>query len=77
MIKAAVVGDLYRIYTFTQRDGVGFHYVDIPDDYESRSKEFFDMEEMNRLFEIGYQLAQSDAPWRSTLPGFESMSVSK
>jgi hypothetical protein len=77
MIKAAVVGDLYRIYTFTQRDGMGFHYVDIPDDYVSRSKEFFDKEEMNRLYEIGYQLAQSDTPWRSTLPGFESMSVSK
>ncbi len=77
MIKAAVVGDLYRIYTFTQRDGMGFHYVDIPDDYEPRSKEFFDKEEMNRLFEIGYRLAQSDTPWRSTLPGFESMSLNK
>jgi len=77
MIKAAVVGDLYRIYAFTQRDGVDFHYVDIPDDYQSRSKEFFDKEEMSRLFEIGYQLAQSDAPWRSNLPGFESMSVNK
>jgi hypothetical protein len=77
MIKATVVGDLYRIYAFTQRDGMGFHYVDIPDDYESQSKELFDKEEMNRLFEIGYQLALSDAPWRSNLPGFESMSVNK
>jgi hypothetical protein len=77
MIKAAVVGDLYRIYAFTQRDGMDFHYVDIPDDYESRSMEFFDKEEMNRLFEVGNQLAQSDTPWKSTLPGFESMSVNK
>jgi hypothetical protein len=77
MIKATVVGDLYRIYAFTQRDGMGFHYVDIPDDYESQSKELFDKEEMNRLFEIGYQLALSDAPWRSNLPGFESMSGNK
>jgi hypothetical protein len=77
MIKAAAVGDLYRIYAFTRRDGMGFHYVDIPDDYEPRSKEFFDQEEMNRLFEIGYRLGRSDNPWISTLPGFESLSLIK
>jgi hypothetical protein len=77
MIKAAAVGDLYRIYAFTRRDGMGFHYVDIPDDYQPRSKEFFDQEEMNRLFEIGYRLGRSDNPWISTLPGFESLSLIK
>jgi hypothetical protein len=75
MIKAAVVGDLYRMYAFTSRDDIGFNYTGIPDDYEPQSTELFDQAEMNRLFQIGYQLGLSDNPWRSTPPGFEEMTI--
>ena len=73
MIKASVVGDLYRIYTFTERDDIGFFYTDIPNDYEPQSTKSFDQAEMNRLFEVGYQLAMSGNSWRITPPGFETM----
>ncbi len=73
MIKTSAVGDLYRIYAFTNRDDIGFFYTDIPDDYEPQSTELFDQAEMNRLFEVGYQLAMSGNPWRITPPGFETM----
>jgi hypothetical protein len=75
MIKTAVVGDLYRIYAFTSRDGVGFNYAGIPEDYESQSTELFDQAEMNRLFQIGYQLGMSGNPWQSTPPGYETIPV--
>jgi hypothetical protein len=71
MIKAAVVGDLYRIYAFTSRDDIGFNYAGIPEDYEPQTTELFDKAEMNRLFQIGYQLGMSGNPWQSTPPGFE------
>ena len=70
-IKTAAMNNLYRIYAFTRRDNVGFHYVDIPDSYVSQSAELFDRTEMNRLFEIGYLLGLSGDAWRSEPPGFE------
>jgi len=72
MIKSAVVGDLYRIFAFTNRDDIGFFYTDIPDDYEPQSTNSFDQAEMNRLFEVGHQLAQSENPWQINPPGFET-----
>jgi hypothetical protein len=73
MIKAAVVGDLYRIFAFTRRDDIGFNYVGIPEDYEPQSTDLFDQAEMNRLFQIGYQLGMTGNPWQSTPPGYETM----
>jgi hypothetical protein len=75
MIKTAVVGDLYRIFAFSRHDDIGFNYTGIPDDYEPQSKDLFDPAEMNRLFQIGYQLGMSDNPWKSTPPGFEEMTT--
>ncbi len=72
MIKAAAVDDLFRMYAFTQREQLGFKYVDIPEDFESRAKEAFDQEEMNRLFETGYQLALSGDVWETKPPGLAS-----
>ena len=77
MVKTAALNDLFRIYSFAQRDGVDFNYVDIPDDYESRSKELFDQAEMNRLFEIGYQLAISGDAWQKLPPGLAPLQVAK
>jgi len=67
MIKAAAVNNLFRIYAFAQRDNLGFHYVDIPESHVSASTEPFDRAEMNRLFEIGYELGLSGEPWQSEL----------
>ncbi len=72
MIKSAAVDDLFRMYAFTQREKMGFKYVDIPEDFEFRAQEAFDSEEMNRLFETGYQLALSGDVWETTPPGLAS-----
>jgi len=77
MIKTAVVGDLYRIFAFARRDDIGFNYTGIPDDYEPQSTGLFDQAEMNRLFQIGYQLGMSSNPWRSTPPGYEAMTITQ
>ncbi len=62
MTKTAGRNGLYRIYVFTKRDGLNFHYVDIPEWYEPGGKEPFDPQEMTRLFELGYQIRASDSP---------------
>lgn len=69
MIKTAALNNLFRIYSFAQREGIDFNYVDIPDNYEPQSKELFDQAEMKRLFEIGYQLALGGDAWKKRPPG--------
>jgi hypothetical protein len=63
------VGDLYRIYTITQRDDIDFNLATIPDSYVSTAKEAFDPEDMARLYELGYELAKKGYPWQKLPPG--------
>jgi hypothetical protein len=72
MIKTAAIGDLYRIQAFAKRDGIDFHFVDVPSDYVAGSEEPFDKAEMNRLFEIGYRLGVSGTAWKTVPPGMDS-----
>ena len=63
------VGDLYRIYTITRRDGIDFNLAIIPDTYVSNAKEEFDPEEMTRLYNLGYEQARNGYPWQKLPPG--------
>jgi hypothetical protein len=69
MIKSAAEGDLYRIYAFTRREDIGFHYVDIPDDLKIEPEEAFDPVAMAALFDAGYKLGLNPDPWEKTPPG--------
>ncbi len=69
MIKATARGDLYRLYAVTQRDNIDYYYISIPDDYQGNTNEAFDMEEMQRIFDLGYELGLSGNAWRRTPPG--------
>jgi Patatin-like phospholipase len=69
LIGAQVVGDLYRIYTITQRDGIEFNLAHIPEDYDIDAKESFDREAMNRLYQLGYGWARAGYPWQHLPPG--------
>lgn len=64
-------GDLYRIYVITQRDKIDFNYLGIPTDYVSKGKEPFDLKEMNRLFNMGYEMARSGYKWHKLPPGLK------
>jgi Patatin-like phospholipase len=69
LIGAQVVGDLYRIYTITQRDGIEFNLAHIPEDYDIDAKESFDRAAMNRLYQLGYEWARAGYPWQHLPPG--------
>jgi hypothetical protein len=71
MVRAMSWGDLYRVYTITRDRGIDFNYAAIPDDFEWQGEETFDKAEMNRLFEIAYQLARDGYEWRKSPPGLE------
>ena len=69
MTKATAKGDLYRLYAVTKRDNINFNYISIPDDYQGNASEAFDMEEMQRLFDLGYEFGLSGKAWNKTPPG--------
>jgi predicted patatin/cPLA2 family phospholipase len=63
------VGDLYRIYTTTKRDGVRFQLAFIEDDFKAIHENEFDRTYMTQLFEYARAKARSGYPWRQAPPG--------
>jgi predicted acylesterase/phospholipase RssA len=71
LIKNQGIGDLYRIYSVTRRDGIDFNLASIPADFQEKSGEPFDQKYMVALFERGYDLASHDYSWIKAPPGME------
>ena len=70
VLKAVAMGDMVRIWTLADRDGVGFYYVGIPADQPEAAAGGFDPEDMRRLFDLGASMALEPEPWRSDPPAF-------
>jgi predicted acylesterase/phospholipase RssA len=73
LIKNQGIGDLYRIYSVTRRDGIDFNLASIPPDFKDTSDEPFDQKYMVALFERGYDLAIRNYSWVKAPPGMESV----
>jgi hypothetical protein len=72
LIKNQGIGDLYRIYSVTKRDGIDFNLASIPPDFTDISEEPFDQKYMVALFDRGYDLASHNYSWVKAPPGMES-----
>jgi hypothetical protein len=64
------VGDLYRMYSQTKRDGAALRLAFIDDDFTERSESEFDRAYMIKLFDYARAKARASYPWRSAPPGF-------
>jgi hypothetical protein len=71
LIRTQGIGDIYRMYYQTKRDGLSYHLAYIPDDFKENSKEPFDKEYMGKLFDLGYRLAKDGYPWEKYPSGAE------
>jgi predicted acylesterase/phospholipase RssA len=71
LIKNQGIGDLYRIYSITKRDGIDFNLASIPPDFSETSDEPFDQKYMIALFDRGYNLASHNYSWVKAPPGME------
>ena len=72
LIHSQGIGDLYRIYVTTQRDGFDYNLAYIGSEFEAEKEEEFETAFMQALFGYGFDLAQDGYPWRKTPPGFEA-----
>jgi predicted acylesterase/phospholipase RssA len=71
LIKNQGIGDLYRIYSITKRDGIDFNLASIPPDFAVTSDEPFDQKYMIELFTRGYDLGSHNYSWVKAPPGLE------
>lgn len=70
-VRAMSWGDLYRVYAVTLKQDIDFNFAVIPGEFEWQGEEMFDTAEMNRLYELGYQLARDGYAWTKAPPGFD------
>ena len=70
LIYSQGLGDLYRIYMITQRDGIDYNLAFIGSDFAAPHKEEFDTDYMRQLFEYGYERARVGYSWRKYPPNY-------
>jgi predicted acylesterase/phospholipase RssA len=71
LIQSQGIGDLYRIYSITQHDQVGFNLAYIGSDFKEPHVTEFDTKYMKALFNYGYQQAIKGYPWSKYPPGMK------
>jgi len=69
LIKQQGKGDVFRIYALTQRDGIDFRLMYLPDDFKLVAERPFDREYMEKLYDFGYNAARSGVIWLEEPPG--------
>lgn len=69
LIKNQSIGDLFQIYTVSQRDRIDFNLASIPKTFKAENNEAFDQSYMNALYKEGYQKAVRGYRWRKKPPG--------
>ena len=72
LMGSAVLGDSYRIYLATQRDGIQYNLAYIPESFDEEASESFDKEYMTKLFNLGYQMAIDGYQWNAVPPGYDT-----
>jgi hypothetical protein len=72
LIKNQSIGDVYKMYAQSVRDGVSFYLASIPADFQEKGKSEFDQAFMRKLYDLGYQAGQSPGAWSRTPPDYEN-----
>jgi hypothetical protein len=68
LLEFQTIGDLYRIYAVTQRDGTDFNLAFIPDAFKVPHAEDFDTSYMKKLYRFGFDEASQGYPWLKEPP---------
>lgn len=68
LIKTQGIGDLYRMYANSQREGIAFRAVWIPDSFTMKEPQPFDRAYMKALFDLGYEMGRNGVPWAEQPP---------
>lgn len=75
LIHSQGIGDLYRIYLTTQRDGFDYNLAYIGANFDFEHDEEFDQAFMRALYKYAYDLGRQGYPWRKTPPDFDTLDL--
>lgn len=70
LINFQGIGDLYRMYAQTEKDGVDYNLAFIKPDFTAPHKEEFDTAYMRELFAYGFEISKDGYTWRKYPPGY-------
>ena len=70
LIYSQGLGDLYRIYLITQRDGIDYNLAYIDSDFTVPHVDEFETGYMRQLFDYGYEHGRSGYHWRKYPPSY-------
>ena len=68
LIKMQGIGDLYRMHSNAQRDGIAFRAIWIPESFTRKEPAPFDPDYMKALFDFGYEMGRKGIPWELQPP---------
>jgi predicted acylesterase/phospholipase RssA len=68
LIQYQGIGDLYRIYSVTQRDGIDFNLAYIPPTFVTPHRTEFDTVYMRALYDLAYSMAEKGYTWSKKPP---------
>jgi len=68
LLEYHVIGDLYRIYDVTKRDGTDFNLGYIRETFKASHKTQFDTAYMRQLYDYGFQQAAAGYDWAKRPP---------
>jgi hypothetical protein len=71
LIRTQGIGDLYRVYVTSRRDGLDYNLAYIPPSFTATRKAAFDTNYMRELYVLGRDMAAKGYEWRKTPPGYE------
>ncbi len=77
MVKSMALADLYFMYITAKEADMEFNYVSIPEDFSWQSKKEFDTAELNRLYQVGYDMARAGTMWEKQPPHFDQSPLAK
>lgn len=77
MIKTMSMASLYFMYTAAKAADVEFNYIGIPKSFAWQSKKEFDTAELNRLYQVGYDMAKAGLKWQKEPPHFDQSPLAK
>jgi predicted acylesterase/phospholipase RssA len=68
LLEFQALGDLFRIYAITQRDGTDFNLAYIPDDFKAVHTDDFETGYMKKLYQFGFDEAAGGYQWLKRPP---------
>jgi predicted patatin/cPLA2 family phospholipase len=70
LIDTQAVGDLYRLYAISKRDGIDYNVIEIPPTFTVKAQSPFDNFFMRELYKTGYEMGRAGIAWQKYPPGF-------